>query len=493
MAVNGRRFPADERGSVLVVAMMVMGVAMSLAILIVTVSITSGRTSGQDRQRLSTIDAAEAGIDGAYASIQTSGLALPCQWPTSGNVDTKTYPDATSTQATITYYNAGGTALACTGGSLPTGSAPARAVIASIGSTGPAPGGVKQRKMEALINLLPVGGNTLQRAIYGNSGIAISNNALVDGNVGTDADLYSNGNFTCGNSPQIRGSIFAASGSITMNQTCSADGDVWALNSVTLSGNKTIGGNVRSTTSTITADGNTTVNGTLTAKGAIAWSGCSASAGKCLANQSAVPYPPSQAFPALRGNATVQAAWTAAGYVVITQPAGVACGSATGDWIASHAASLSQKTMLRTACAVEFRNTKDVAFAQDFALFADGGIRTSNQVTFLSSSEGTTRNLYMVIPYDATPPCAGGVPGMSTSNNFSSSASIRLLWYTPCDISYANSGESYGTIYGEGTVTSSNAFTLHYRPVTVYGIDPLTMPTLSYKVDIVYKREDRVS
>jgi hypothetical protein len=484
-----RVHPAAERGSVLVIAMMVMGVALSLAIVIVGVSITSGRTSGQDRGRLTTIDAAEAGIDGAYVGIQTATLDLPCHWPLTGTTDTKTYPYTTSAQATITYYNAAGTVLTCSGPTLPLGGSPTRAVIASIGTTETAaPGGARQRKMEALVNLLSVGGNSLTKAVDGDAGVTISNNALVAGDVGTDADVYTNGNYYCENSPTFRGNIYAALGSITMNNTCAADGDVWAHSFVLLNGNKTIGGDVRSATSTITADNNTNVNGILTAKGTISWSGCGAS-GKCMANQSAVADPPSQPFPILRRDAGATA-FAAEGYTVIPQPAGIACGQATGDWIQSHASSLA-KTLLKTTCPVEFRSVT-VSFANDFALFADGGITTSNQVTFQSSVTGSARSVYMVVPYDAaTRPCS--TPQMSVSNNFSSTSDVNLLWYSPCSISYGNSGESYGAVYSGGTLTSSNAFTLHYKPITVYGLDPASAPTTSYKVDIIYKREDRVS
>jgi Tfp pilus assembly protein PilX len=492
-----RPHPADEGGSVLVIAMMVMGVALSLALVIVGVSITSGRTSGQDRGRLTTIDAAEAGIDGAYMGIQTATLALPCYWPLTGTTDTKTYPYTTSAQATITYYNAADR-LTCTGTTLPPGGSPTRAVIASTGTTETsAPGGAKQRKMEALVNLLSVGGNSLTKAIDGDRSVTISNNALIAGDVGPDADVFTNGNYSCENSPTFRGSIYAL-GSITMNNLCADDGDVWAHSFVLLKGNKTIGGDVRSATSTITADNNTNVNGILTATGDIQWPNSwpgNCTAFKCSRFRSpAVDDPPSYPFPILRRDAGATA-FTAEGYLPIPQPAGVACGKDTGDWIQSNARSLA-KTLLKTTCDVEFRSV-DVSFANDFALFADGGITTTNQVTFRSSVPGSARSVYMVMPYenpcppDVAPP-AKQVYAMSTGNNFSSTSDVNLLWYSPCSISYGNSGGSYGAIYSGGTVTSSNAFTLHYKPITVYGLDPASAPT-TYKVDIIYKREDRVN
>jgi hypothetical protein len=476
---------ADSRGSTLVIAMMVMGVTVSLSLLIVSIAITSGRTSGSDRERLVSVNAAEAGIDAAYASIQSSGLNLPCTWPASGSADLKTYPNTASVQATLTYYGSTGAALACP---LPAGAAPVRALISSVGTTGMLSGQVSRRRMEALVNLSPVSGQTFSKAIVGDSAISIANGAAVNGNVGSDADVYTNGNFACSNSPEIRGNVYARFGAITMTNTCTATGDVWALNDVTISGKKTIGGRVLSTERSVTLDGNTAVQGTVIAKGAISWSKCTAS--KCLANQSAVPLPPALPFPILRGDAATMDAWRAQGYTVISQPAGVGCGVPTGDWIKNNAAALTGKTLLRTSCAVAFQSTDTIRFAQDFALFADGGITTSNQVA-LASTDATTRNVHMVVPYDAaTRPCSA--PVMSIANNFSSTAQVTLLWYSPCDISYANNGGSYGAIYSGSTMSSTNAFTLNYRPVTVFGVDPASQPALSYKVDVVYKRENRL-
>jgi hypothetical protein len=490
-----RPHPADEGGSVLVIAMMVMGVALSLAIVIVGVSITSGRTSGQDRSRLTTIDAAEAGIDGAYVGVQTGALALPCNWPLTGTTDTKSYPYTTSAHAKIRYYNSSGAELDCSGMTLPSASFPTRAVIESIGTTETsAPGGAKQRKMEALVNLLPVGGNVFTKALTGEVSVTIPQGASLLGNVGNDADIYTNGTFLCGNSAVIRGSVYAALGTITMNQTCTAAGDVWGRGNVVLSGNKTIGGNVLSSSGSITADNNTTINGILTANGDIRWPNnwpgqCTVL--KCLRFQSAVPTPPSQPFPILRGDPATLDKWAADGYDVLGQAdTGVGC-DGTASWIKTHAPLFTRKTLLRTSCAVTFANTGDINFAQDFALFAYGGINTSQTVTF-KSVNATIHNVYMVIPYDVTQMLPCHSPQMATSNSFSSTSAIRVLWYSPCDISYGNNGESYGSVYG-GTVTANCAFTLYYRPITVDGLDITSAPPLSYKVDIIYKREDRVS
>jgi len=300
---------SDEQGIVLIVAVMVMSVTLILSLIIVNVAITSGRTSGRDRQRLVAINAAEAGIDGAYAVIQTSGVSLPCTWPASGSTDVKTYPDPASVSARIDYYLADSSAaLSCTG-TLAPGNYPSRAVISSWGTAGPLAGRVT-RKMEALVNLVPVGGGNgiLSDSIVGDRGITMTSAASINGGVGADADVYTNGNYSCSSSPEIHGKIIAPFGSVSMSQTCTAYGDVWARDNVASSGNKTLGANVLSSLGIVNLSSSTNVTGTVTARttDAISWPNPPCTRSNCRANP-VLPNPPSQPFPIINNDdATLQ-------------------------------------------------------------------------------------------------------------------------------------------------------------------------------------------
>ena len=55
----------------------------------------------------------------------------------------------------------------------------------------------------------------------------------------------------------------------------------------------------------------------------------------------------------------------------------------------------------------------------------------------------------------------------------------------------ATTADHLGQIIGGSTVAINNQFSMQYRPVPVFGIDPTSLPLLSYKIDIVYKRETR--
>lgn len=486
-----------ERGSVMMVTILVMGVSIGLSLLVLNVAISSGKTSGFDRQRATAVSAAEAGVDASYASMQSSGTALPCSWPTTGSQQVGSYPDAAAVRTSIRYYAADNTVLPCpAGGTLAIGLNPVQALISSVAETGAGSATKSTRKMEALVNLTSVPGDVFDKPFLGNSGVTISQSGTIRGNVGNDADLYTNGDFSCTSSPVIEGNLFVPYGSATLQNSCRTLGDTWARDSVTLEGNKIMGGRVLSSTSSVTASGNTGINGTVIARGSINWSNCAA--GQCLSNQSDVPSPPAQPFPVLNDDEAALSKWRDQGYTVIDQPGGVACGQATGDWIRLNAPSLPGKTLLKTDCHVAFSNfgggsSNIVNFAGDFALFARGGILTSQTVRFTSGGTAAAPKLvYMVVPYNAAAsvPCAS--PSISVGNSFSSDETMSLLWYSPCDIVYGNSGTSFGGVYSGSELSSGNAFTLNYRPITVHGLTATTMKPVAHKVDVVYKREDRL-
>ena len=483
------RSTGEDRGSTLVVAMMVMGVAVALSLLVVNVAIGTGRTTGGDRQRLTAVGAAEAGVDAAFAKIQRSGVLLPCAYPDSGTQSMKLATDRAVSAATIVYTGASG----ATGCPLAVGDVPVQAVITGTGTTS----GGKTRRIESLVHLKPVPGDGLDKGMFGDQGVSLDQNATVSAGPGERVDVYSNGNFSCSNSPTFQGSIIAPLGSITMLQTCAATGDVWARDGILLGGNKTIGGRVLSAGAGITADSNTSVNGTLMARGNINWSNCSM-AGKCLSNQTAVPVPPVSVFPEILRSAKAAYAAGPKNYEIVPLPShsdGTTslCGAAAGDWLKARMSALTRNTLYTSGCNVEFANTRETNVSRDVAVFADGGVSTSNQVK-IGSHDGQPHDVSFIQPFDTAPrPCerVSPYPVMGPTQLFSSTEHINLLWYSPCNISYGNQGGSFGQIYSGSTLTTNNSYALTFRRVDIFGISNLSTTTTSYAVDIVYKRETR--
>lgn len=480
-----------DDGITLVVAMMVMGVVVTLSVLVIAVAISTAQSSGRDRQQTVAINAAEAGVDAAYASIQSSGTNLPCSWPDPANATATALvnatPDVATSQATINYFKADGTPV----GRCPTAAdvgvnAPVTAIVDGYGKTTNSTGDGRTvtRRMQALINIKPVYGNSLNKAIYAEGNLAIKNQATLTGSDGPNADVYANGSFTCANNQNYAGSVYLQ-GDATVQGSCTIVGDLWAKGSVSnASGtNGSVGGRVISRSSTISLPGNFSVNGSLLAAGAITWPGCS-TAGKCLAHTTA-PAPPVLPFPVLRGDAATLATWEANGYTVITDNN---CSTIKGNIIGTYAQA-GVKTLVRTSCAVNFSNDKDIPLREDLAIFADGGFSSSQRVRF-GSSNGAPRTLHWVVPADAaTRPCSS--PGITTDNQFSFATEVTMLVYSPCDISFSNNAAYFGQIIGGGNVSINNQYTMQYRDVPVFGIDPASLPLLSYKIDVLYKRETR--
>ena len=487
MMTRLRRTGSADSGVTLVIAMMVMGVVSTLGVVVITVAIQTNQDAGRDRQRTVIVNAAEAGIDASYAQIQASGTTLPCRWPATGTSSVKSSPDTATSYATVSYFNAAGAPMPCTAGTLIASAVkPASAVVDGLGSAQPIAGrAATERHMQALINLTPVYGESLNKAIFADSSLTFNNQTTLTGNSGPDADVYTNGNFVCANNQNFAGSVLAQ-GSISVQGTCTIAGDAWARLGVSNSSgsNGSIGGRVLSSTGNITLPNNFNVNGTLLGAGSITWGGCSAS-GKCFPNTSVAP-PQSFPFPILRGDAGTMNAWQTEGYTVYYDNN---CASIKSNIINVYAKKGS-KTLVRTTCAVAFAGDKDIPLSNDLAIFANGGFSSTQQVSF-ESDNTTPRSLHWVVPADAVAsrPCAS--PGITTSQQFNFAATVNMLVYSPCDISFSNNADHLGQVFGGSDVAINNQFTMQFRPVPVWGVDPTSLPLLSYKIDVVYKRETR--
>jgi hypothetical protein len=60
--------------------------------------------------------------------------------------------------------------------------------------------------------------------------------------------------------------------------------------------------------------------------------------------------------------------------------------------------------------------------------------------------------------------CLLGQPGINLVNNTSFASNLKVMMYTPCNVTVGNNDAGYGQIYA-GDVDAVNNFTLHYVPV----------------------------
>lgn len=487
MPVRIRRSPAGDEGIALVVSITIIGLVSILMLTMVAYALRESGSSGRERQRASAVMTAEGQVDTMLARIQGATPAtLPCAETVTTGSGT---PDETTVATTVTYYDASNTVIACP---VPATAAVTSAVVKSQASVTPlANQSQAKRGVESLIQLTPTFNNGLDEAIFGHSGVRLSNNGTVTGQSGQpDANIYTNGDFVCDNNQRYNGSIIAQGG-ITLSSTCTVDVDAWSRTGFEATNTGvTVGGRVLVSDGNATLVQNATVAGTIRTSGSIAWAACTPA--KCFPNASVQP-PPYQDFPVLQWDAATAAEWYAAGYTtVVTNNDCTVSGNSNGPgrWMLDEARNISGKTVLLTDCQVVIKNNGNlIELDDDLAVFAKGGFDFRNSVT-IRSEDADQRNLYLVQPYDAVAvhPCT--TTGISLQNQVTVEDSVAMLLYSPCSIRKANNADYAGQIYAGGEAVIDNRLVMQYRSLPVWGVTTPTTVVNSYDLDIVYKREN---
>lgn len=498
-----RRRARDDRGIALVVAVALMGLIGAVIVMLVSLAIYESRASGRDRQRSSAVMTAEGQVDSLVSQIQTAPLgSLPC----SSTVPTAPVAsDVMSLTNTVKYFTAAGVEVPCVtaqGGSQVLASATIKSTSTSRPLAGQAPA---VRTVETLLKLTPTYGNYLDRAIFGDAGISLANNADIYGQAGQpDADLYTNGSIACNNAVHFYGSIYAQ-GTVSMSNTCIVEVNVEAK-----LGFSATNPQVRVNGKVLVQQGNITLNSSTVgqqarASGTVTGNPCS-TAGKCFPGDLTIAPPPNQPFPQYNWDAATQAAWIALGYTVKVFPDaanGYPCGMYGGPgpyngsvdnvarWVYENMATM-PKTVIYANCPgnpfTVQQNHSTIALANDLAIFDTGGFGIYNNTT-IQSTDATTHLLYLIQPYNSVSrPCTVGI---NLTNQVTIDSTINDLLYSPCNIVKANNSTQYGQIYGGGTVSIDNRLTMYYHPLPVpNGPTATGTPIKFYSADILYKREN---
>lgn len=487
--LRGRRSD-DDAGVALVVSVALIGLVSILMLTIVGYALRENASSGRDRQRSSAVMTAEGSVDAMLARIQSSAPgSLPCGTQPPVTV-AQAVPDTLVSTTAVTYYDAAGAQVAC--GSVATAPVAQARVVSVVESTPVAGRAPARRAMETLVRLTPTFAHGLDKAIFGSAGVQLANHGEVFGRNGApDADVYTNGDFTCNNNQRYHGSVYAQ-GSITLAGTCTIDVDAHARTGFRADNSGvSVSGRVLVSHGGASLVRHATVSQQVRTSGAISWDSCTPT--KCFPATSVEP-PPSQPFPVLNWNPTVRAEWAANGYPNVVENNDCALtGDANGPgrWIMTNAASTSRgKTVLVTNCQVVIQgNNNTVALAEDLAVFARGGVSFRNSLTIRSTTTAQ-RRLYLVQPYDSVPsPCTSD--GITLDNRVTIESTVDELIYTPCSIRKANNSDHYGQLYAGGRVVIDNRLTMFYRPLPVWGVTAPTTTVSSYSLDVAYKRETR--
>lgn len=477
-----RNAARTEDGIALVMAISLVALSGILIVTLITIAVRENRGTANNRDRAASVTTAEGAVDATMAAVQGADVStLPCGATTT---NAQAVPDTMSITTTVTYLDATGGTIACP---PPPDVVASQVLVKAVATSTPAGGGLAVRRaFESLAQLRPKYSNDLNKAIFGNAGVSVGNNFELYGQSGPDADVYTNGNFSCANNEHFRGSVVAPQGSISLSNTCLVDVNAYAKNGVTMSAG-TVSGDVKVSAGSANITGGS-VAGRVYASTTSSY--CTSNPSKCTIGP--VRIPPVETFPTLKGDDPTIALYSAAGWNVITLNTCSGNGS-PGDWLVNSAPSATADTVIRTTCRVTFANSaKTVSLNHNVAIFADRGISISNSIGFQSTSTNTAHQILFVQPADfgtrVSDTCSSLGTGISLSNLVNMTSDISELLYSPCNIDKANQSTIYGQVYSGGTATIANKTNAYYVPVNVIGVTSNKVVEY-YDADILYKRE----
>lgn len=512
-----------------------VGVVMLVAVLVgvtAMIAVSESKGTGRDRQRSSAIAQAESQLDVTIGRIQSAppsvlGSAALCGPTTS---TTKVAGDTFTITTTVSYFTAANQPVDCT--SLQNGAAVGLVSISSTAtSQALAHAQAAKRTMETLVRLTPNYQVDLNKAIFSQSNLTMANKTNLRSATATpNADVYTNGDFTCNNNEDFQGSIYAQ-GNVTFSSQCTVAVDVWA------------GGNITVNNQSAAIGGQALSSGTLTGSPGNIWLGkaslgqqaravgtatsdmpqgaCNIT-GKCFSHVT-VGQPPQTSFPQLVWDSTAAGQWAAHGYTtVVNLPnASFPCGwyngpnlvgadghssnlngkaDGVGAWLYANAYHLSGPTIVTVdpSCTTQVQlQGISISINKNLVLMSAPGINFSGN-TQISSVAGTatTQNpnlLYLVQPYtfNGTAPTCNG-DGISLNNQVSVDPTVNTLMYSPCSITKANQSTLTGQVYSGGQLNVNNQLDMTYMQLPVWGgLSGMANPSsiASYNAQTMYMRE----
>jgi len=321
------------------------------------------------------------------------------------------------------------------------------------------------------VRLTPIYGG-LNQAIFSNDELNLQNKLDVNGNIGNDGDVYTNGNFALQNNTVISGTVYAQ-GYASINQGV-VKKDVWANDYVDLRSISVLG-NVTSSTSSITLQ-NSHVYGDAKAGTTIAVGSSSQIDGDRTSNSPSGP-PPQVPLPQVP---YVPQKWIDDGYTIL--PTFTDC--ALAKTVITNG--LVGKNVVRVSptCALSWGNNSTINIRGNMAIITDGSFTTQNQTNW--NGVGEKRTLFIIRPYESGLPCSPTPSPYdhSVSNNTSFN-NLQVFVYSQCTINFGNnnSGGFDGQIIG-GQVNITNQMVLNFKPITVPGFN-----RIGFRSDVSYLRE----
>ena len=480
-----RRF-REEDGVALIVSLMVTFVVLMLSTIVVAQSIHSLDSSGYDRERLLSVNAAEAGINHWYQYLQTTALDdLDC----SDRVeDISTGPATASFDASVVFYAADGNQMDCA--TFSETNFPGSAAIRSTGTvTDQTP-----RTMETLVRLSPNYGG-FGAAVLAVNSTTFGNQFDIYGDSGNDGDVYVlNGNLIISQAIDIRGNIYVPNGGATISNNSTIWGNLWTRDAVSLLNPATVNGAVLSENGDISGSPGGSIEGAAVTAGDVDTSG-GLSVGGTISPGTEVETTPTQTFPVIGYDA---ADWTDEGYTICDATCYVAaagtdnCAKAynwmRSTWPGSSTGAVVLRITGGSACTfTPTGNNHTNSIKANIAVISDWGFNM-NQRSNWNGTAGDIKHMHFIsVAPAATCPATGTTSSkdISVANQTNFNSYVDVFFYTPCSATMSNQNAFAGQVMGTNVLIENN-FEMNYRPVLVPGAGEIT----GFKQDIAYVRED---
>lgn len=462
-----------EEGVALIAALMVMLATTILAISAFYLSYHSLTSASVYQYRVSSIDAATAGLNQTYAQIQSSSpTSLPCT--VSGQMTSTTPSKSTATYSVkISYY----TSLPATGpGSCPVSSTP---VAAQITSTGSVPSqSFSPRTMSSFVNISPA--QTFSSAIFSNSTLQIGNHMTLSGGASNQGNVYSNGNVICGNNATIAGSVFTPHGSTTISGSCAVNQNVYSWGGISLGGSGSIAGNATVSDGGITMGNHSTIAGNASASSSITQSGASSIQG-LITQYSSQILPPAQTLPPLNYSSAYNS-WVAQNYTLNSVSTCTAAKALIEGWSPGNMPSRELIAINDPGCNLSFSGLTNLSFNHSLAIITNGNTSFSQNSNF-SSSNNTQHQFAVIVPASTDCSTSGNI---SIGQHTTFSPPLTTFFYTPCNFTTSGYDQMTGSVYSNN-VSIANQYDITYSPPSVPGSPPPA--SNAFNVDVAYQRE----
>lgn len=481
MLTSLHRHLRREDGVAMIVSLMVAFVVLMMSTIVVAQSIHSLNSSGYDRRRLLSVNAAESGTNHWYQYLQTTPIeSLDCIEKVE---DIDTGPSIATFEAAATFYAADGTTVMdCATFSSTT--FPSYALISSVGTVSDQ----TPRTIETLMRLTPNYGG-FGAAILAVNATTFANNFDIYGSSGHDGDIYIlNGDLTVTNTPNIRGNVYVPQGSATLSNNNTTWGNLWVRDDITINSPAIVKGSALSELGEINGSG--LIEGTATALGDVDQSGGLTVNGTVSAFTE-VPTTPTQDFPEIE---YVAANWTGEGYTIINDAIYDDASGATTDcqeaynwikntWAGSAYTNVAVRIEPAAVCTFTPSNgIQNVSVKGNLAVISNWGFNFGGQSNWNGTS-GSTKLVHFISTWPGSvTSCPNKNITVGNQTNFNSQTNV--FFYTPCTATLANQNAFSGQVMASN-VSISNNFKMNYKPVLVPGITGIT----GFKQDIAYIHE----